>query len=87
MKLNIFSVAAFSASVLLLTACYEDKGNYKYSDLEEVTVDFPESIVAMEKSEPLTFSPKVTSSISGELTSDNADYEFGYQLYRQATVD
>lgn len=87
MKLNIFSVAAFSASVLLLTACYEDKGNYNYSDLEEVTVDFPESIVAMEKSEPLTFSPKVTSSIAGDLTSDNADYEFGCQLYRQATVD
>lgn len=87
MKLNIFSVAAFSASILLLTGCYEDKGNYDYSELEEVTVDFPESIVAMEKSEPLAFSPKVTSSVIGEVTADNADYEYGCQLYRKVVAE
>lgn len=87
MKFNILSVAAVSASLMLLTACYEDKGNYTYGDLEEVTVEFPENIVAMEKSEPLVFSPKVVSSIAGEINSDNPDYEFGCQLYRQVVVD
>lgn len=87
MKLNILSVAAISASMMMLTACYEDKGNYTYGDLEEVTVEFPENIVAMEKSEPLAFSPKVVSSTAGEISSDNPDYEFGCQLYRQATID
>ena len=87
MKYNIFSVAAVSVSMMMLTACYEDKGNYTYSDLEEVTVEFPENIVAMEKSEPLAFSPTVVSSINGEIKSDNPDYEFGCQLYRQAQID
>lgn len=86
MKLNILSVVAISAS-LMLNACYEDKGNYDYTDLEEMTVEFPENIVALEKSEPLAFSPKVVSSIAGEISSDNPNYEFNCELYRQATVD
>lgn len=73
--------------MMMLTACYEDKGNYTYSEIEEVTVEFPASIVAMEKTEPLTFSPKIVSSIAGDITDSSDDYEFGCQLYRAATID
>ena len=61
----------------LLSACYEYKGNYVYSETEEVTVEFPENISAMEQMEDIVFSPKVVSSQDGEISADNPDYEFG----------
>lgn len=68
------TLSTFSA-LLLFTGCYEDKGNYTYSDLEVIEVTFPASIDAMQ-GETLEFTPKVVSSTRGEIKADNTDYEY-----------
>ena len=43
--------------VLLFVSCYEDKGNYTYSETEKIEITFPDNIVAMSRAEYVTFSP------------------------------
>lgn len=77
----------FAASLLLvsLTGCYEDKGNYTYSEIEEVTVTFPSNISAMQGTEYIEFDPEVVSSINGPISADNPDYAFDCKLYKSYT--
>lgn len=85
MKFNIFTIATIALSASVLTACYEDKGNYTYSDIEEVTVEFPANISAMERSENLVFAPVVTSSLNGTIKADDPNYEYTCRLRYQHT--
>ena len=87
MKFNIFTIATIALSASVLTACYEDKGNYTYSDIEEVTVEFPANISAMERSENLVFAPVVTSSLNGTIKADDPNYEYTCRLRYQHTDD
>lgn len=70
----------FGSMALMLTSCYEDKGNYEYKEIEEISVVFPENIRVMEGAEPVQFSPVVTSSLEGELKDGNPNYEFSCRI-------
>lgn len=65
---------------MLLTSCYEDKGNYTYSEVEKIEITLPEGLSAMANSEYIVFEPTVVSSVSGELDDSNADYEFNCKI-------
>ena len=65
---------------LLATACYEDKGNYDYSEIETIEITMPQGLAVMSRAENLVFEPKVVSSIVGELKADNTNYEYGCKI-------
>lgn len=37
-KQNIYRALILALGIFVLNACYEDKGNYKYTDIGKVTV-------------------------------------------------
>lgn len=41
MQVNIYKAIVLVLGMLMLNACYEDKGNYKYTDIGKVTVKIP----------------------------------------------
>ena len=41
MKLNILRTLGLLATSMVLTGCYEDKGNYDYTEIEELTITLP----------------------------------------------
>ena len=64
-------------SLLFLTSCFKDKGNYDYTELAEITIEnIPEVIEVLASSDHITINPKVTSSIEGEITDDKSSCEF-----------
>lgn len=68
-------------ALLLCTAsCYEDKGNYDYAEVETIEIQIPDNIVAMSYAENIEIKPKVVSSVKGEISANDTDYEFGCKL-------
>lgn len=67
-------------SIFLFLSCYEDKGNYTYSEIEKIEITLPENVTAMANAEYITFSPQIVSSIVGEINDDTPDYEFGCKM-------
>lgn len=67
-------------SVFLFVSCYEDKGNYTYSETEKIEITLPDDIMAMSHAEYVTFSPQIVSSIAGEVKADDSNYEFGCKI-------
>lgn len=61
-------------------SCYEDKGNYDYAEIETIEITLPQNIAVMSRAENIVFEPKVVSSVVGELTADNSNYEYGCKI-------
>lgn len=82
--------------LLLVVSCYDDKGNYDYHEIAEITIEnVPEVIEVLGSSDHIVIEPKVTSSLEGEITDGNPNFEFTYKLekksggtlYNEAWVD
>lgn len=65
--LNILFLAAF----LSFASCYDDKGNYSYSEINQVTISFDEEIYEVGRYMELEITPNVTFSM-------NSDHEYEY---------
>ena len=66
------------AIALAATSCVEDKGNYEYTELNEVSIDeVEERYNVLSQLDDLVIKPKVTGSLSGEQL-DN--YEFKWHI-------
>lgn len=88
MKLNILSALGLFATSVVLTGCYEDKGNYDYTEIEELTITLPSAIEAMANAENIQFSPTIVSSITGkEISPDDPNYEYECRVYYTRTID
>lgn len=86
MKSKIFSALGLLAASVTLTGCYEDKGNYDYSEIEEVTITLPTAIEAMANAENVKFSPTVVSSVTGkEIPADDPNYEYECRIFYTRT--
>ena len=74
---------------LLCISCYEDKGNYTYSEKEVVTITLPDNLKVMSRAEYINFDPAIVSSLNGDIAADNKNYTFGckinYQYYNSKT--
>jgi len=79
MKCKYFSAIALLCSVLL-ASCYEDKGNYTYSEIEKIDITLPKGISVMANSEYITFEPEIVSSFAGDLDDSNTNYEFNCKI-------
>lgn len=75
--------------VLGLFSCYDDKGNYDYREIDELTITgIPEELMsALYKSENLVLSPAVTSKFDGVINADDPNYEFSYYYDRPVGGD
>ena len=88
MKLNILRTLGLLATSMVLTGCYEDKGNYDYTEIEELTITLPSAIEAMANAENIQFSPTIVSSTTGkEISPDDPNYEYECRVYYTRTID
>ncbi|GFH87098.1 PKD-like family lipoprotein [Bacteroides acidifaciens] len=68
--------------LFLTTACYEDKGNYDYSEVPEITAEgLPEQVTLLQKADVLSIAPTLKSSTEGIIREGDPNYEFGCLLY------
>ena len=64
------TILALLATTAMFASCYEDKGNYPYTEMVEITGDgFPAQISVVPKSDYIELNPTFTSSHTG--TIDN----------------
>lgn len=90
----VFATLAIS---LTLTGCYEDKGNYVYSEIEEITFVFgtddegtpitSPSLAAMRGNEYIEVDPTIYSSLTGEIKENDPNYEFGCKINYSPSPD
>lgn len=72
------NIIAATAAVLALSACYEDKGNYDYSEVPEISIEgIPAKVTAIQKVDEVLINPVITSSIEGVIDENNPNFEFG----------
>lgn len=87
MKPSIYHILALGV-VMSLSSCYEDKGNYEYAPVDEVTITIPSGIVALYGASDIQFTPTIVSALDGEIKADDANYEFGCKInYAHRTDD
>ena len=77
---NKYLLVAGLFSSMLLASCYEDKGNYVYSETEKIEISLPTSLSVMANSEYIKFEPEVISSVVGNVEDSNASYEFNCKI-------
>lgn len=80
MKFNISSLCLAATLALAFSACDDDKGNYTYSEINKITGNFPESVVAMQGIDNIEITPTIESSIDGPISANDPNYEFGCQI-------
>lgn len=78
-----FTNCCLLALLVTLAACYDDKGNYNYRELGEISIEnIPETSSILRGIGSLTIAPRIVSSTEGEITADNPNYEFGCRIAR-----
>ena len=78
MKINTIVLFLFVSS---LYACFDDKGNYDYQKVTEITIEnIPEVIEVLGNSDHIIVKPKVISSLEGEILEDNVNFKFEYKI-------
>lgn len=78
---TICHTLALTLLVTGLSACYDDEGNYNYTEVPEITVSgIPENPSVYKGVEPLTVAPTLTSSTEGEIAADNPNYEYACRI-------
>lgn len=64
---------------IFITSCYKDKGNYTYTEANEITIEgIPDVITVLTNVDTLRLSPKITSKFDGEILDGNPNYSFVY---------
>lgn len=72
-KIFLFGTAL---SALLFTGCYEDKGNYRYHEINELQVENLEKVYAVDVDDSLKIFPK----LKGTLYSDTTRFSYEWQM-------
>ena len=82
MKMNRIILFLFAFS---LCACFDDKGNYEYHEVAEITIEnIPEVVEVLGNSDHIVVKPKIVSSLEGEIGADNTNFEFGYRIEKKS---
>jgi len=70
-------------SVLFVTACYDDEGNYLYHDVNEVSVDIEENYGVRKQDTVVVIRPGIVQSM--HTNNDNLKYEWYYNTFSDQT--
>ena len=82
MKIKCIILFLFGVS---LCACFDDKGNYDYRDMADITIEnVPEVIEVLGNSDHIVITPKIISSLDGEVKEDNGNFEFSYKIEKKS---
>lgn len=82
MKINIIFLFFL---VFSFVACFDDKGNYDYREVAEITIEnIPEVVEVLGNAEHIVVQPKITSSLEGEIDGVNPNFEFTYKLEKKS---
>ena len=86
MRMQFYKIVCSCMLAVMFAACYEDKGNYSYSEKPEITATgFPELVSVIQNAETLELTPSFTSSVEGNI-DENPNFEFGCVLWKNAGV-
>ena len=70
--------------VFSFCGCFDDKGNYNYHEVAEITIEnIPEVVEVLGNSDHIVVNPKVISSLEGEIGGDNTNFEFNYKIEKK----
>ena len=80
MKIKILFVVMF---LLIITSCYEDKGNYDYKNINEVTVKLPKKYFPnLIMGDPIVIEPEITF----KNPKDTAYFKYEWYLESELTI-
>lgn len=81
MKILRFNILSILMVCCLFLSCYEDKGNYDYTEVPQYTFNnVQESYTLLRGADIFTFSPKIISSTEGEIAADNPNFEYSCRI-------
>ena len=70
--------------VFSFCSCFDDKGNYDYHEVAEITIEnIPEVVEVLGNSDHIVVNPKVISSLEGEIGGDNTNFKFNYKIEKK----
>lgn len=69
-----------SLLALGLAACYDDEGNYNYSEVPVIEVEANVPSGYLRGVDNFVFTPTITSTQEGEITADNPNFEYACRL-------
>lgn len=81
--MKIIRIVSLSFLLFGVVSCFEDKGNYNYSELPEIAIenkDGQETFSILRGIEPLVINQKVTSSEFGEIKDNDPNLELTYSI-------
>jgi len=91
MRINLskLALAALSVATLVLGSCYDDKGNYDYTDLDEVVIDTTGTSIretyALSRFDRLTLEPNVLLNGTRVNEDSTAPLDYVWTLYSAHT--
>jgi hypothetical protein len=81
-KKLIYSLFSFLLAAVVLTGCYKDKGNYKYADINKLTIEADVTgAVSVLLQDTLTINTAIT-----ETSPSAAGYEYEWVLYQNISA-
>lgn len=83
MKHQFIKTAYLSFIAVAMVSCYEDEGNYDYSEKAVITAEnMPASLSVIQKADTIVLKPSFSSSTEGNI-DNNTNFEFGCKLWKQ----
>lgn len=86
--MKFLKISIFVLFVSFLNSCFEDKGSYDYRTIPTLRIenlsDFYPMIANVDK---LTLNPKIISTTEGEISAEDPNYEYKYQISINQKVD
>ncbi len=82
MNIKFKHICGMMVAAATLTSCYEDKGNYDYTEVEDISATgFPKQINVVQKADYIELSPSFTSTQNGAI-DNNPNYEYSCMLWK-----
>lgn len=79
MKIQHWKTALLLIVSLWFASCFDDKGNYDYTNLNQVVITLPFTSATVARGEVLDVIPEV--SLNGDTLGDHARYEYLWKLF------
>lgn len=83
--LKYIYIIPFIAISLFLTSCYEDKGNYDYNEVNELSFDGFEENYSVFSYENLNITPTINATLDTEQNEDRYSYRWVASTFSDAT--
>lgn len=78
--MKIIKNILFLCSMVIFASCYEDKGNYDYHDINEVSISGIPSTVEVDRLDTLKLAPALEGTLYG---NDESQYEYQWELNKK----